>query len=227
MKAKSNSELASIDVELKEAVCDAIVNSLVDRVSGSDERGRNLLGSSPRRGIFAGQLLPRFDTSGNDDETTDIRIAAVGIDLLTVAGAPSAVHVTPRFSVYMRVIPAWSDLIAGGGELEFDFRLRANIQRQIDDAIRTDRAPALQAAGVDKPDWKGMDETRRSKVRATRAQVLSEVRKKAYAAQGIKLLTGDPELDVSEALPSDTPDSDPNTQDDVKPAVPPIARLVR
>ena len=59
MKGKSNSELATIDVELKEAVCDALVNALVDRVSGADERGRNLLGSSPRRGIFAGQLLPR------------------------------------------------------------------------------------------------------------------------------------------------------------------------
>ena len=134
MKGKSNSELASIDVELKEAVCDAIVNSLVDRVSGADERGRNLLGSSPRRGIFAGQLLPRFDTSGNDDETTDIRIAALGVDLLAVAGAASAVRVTPRFSVYVRVIPTWSDLVAGGGELEFDFRLRTNIQQQIDDA---------------------------------------------------------------------------------------------
>jgi hypothetical protein len=76
MRGKSNSELAAIDVELKEAVCDALVNALVDRVSGADERGRNLLGSSPRRGIFAGQLLPRFDITGNDDETTDIRVPA-------------------------------------------------------------------------------------------------------------------------------------------------------
>ena len=63
MKGKSNSELAAIDVELKEAVCDALVNALVQRVAGADERGRNLLGSSPRRGIFAGQLLPRFEPS--------------------------------------------------------------------------------------------------------------------------------------------------------------------
>jgi hypothetical protein len=175
MKAKTNSELAAIDVELKEAVCDALVNALVDRVSGADERGRNLLGSSPRRGIFAGQLLPRFDITGDDDETTDIRIAAVGIDLVVNAGTGAAMRVTPRLSIYVRVIPAWSDLVAGGGELEFDFRLQPKIQQQIDDAIRNERMPALQAAGVDRPDWKAMDETKRSKVRAARAQILARL----------------------------------------------------
>ena len=227
MKGKSNKELSAIDVELKEAVCDALVNTLVKRVNGADERGRNLLGGSPRRGIFAGQLLPRFDASGQDDETTDIRIAAVGIDLIAAANARATICVTPRFSVYLRVIPEWSDLVAGGGELEFDFRLRRNIQQQIDDAIRTERIAALQSAGVDKPDWKGMDESRRAKVRATRAQILSEVRRKAYAVHGIKLLASDAESEDLVGAQSQTPDSDPNTPDDIKPAVPPVARLVR
>lgn len=227
MRGKSNSQLAAIDVELKEAVCDALVNALVDRVSGADERGRNLLSSSPRRGIFAGQLLPRFDVTGNDDETTDIRIAAVGIDLIAVAGTGAEARVKPRFSVYVRVIPQWTDLVAGGGELEFDFRLRANIQQQIDDAIRNERTPALQAAGVDRPDWKAMDETKRSKVRAARAQILAEVRSKAYAAHGIKLLSGEPEPDPVDPQAGLTPDADPTTPDDVAPPVPPIARLVR
>lgn len=226
MKGKSSRELAAIDVELKEAVCDALVNALVQRVAGADERGRDLLGSSPRRGIFAGQLLPRFDNSGQDDETTDIRVAALGVDLIALAGAGAIMRGTPRFSVYLRVIPGWSDLVSGGGELEFDFRLRANIQQQIDDTIRTERVPALQAAGVDRPDWKGMNEARRSKVRAMRAQILAEVRRKAYAAHGIKLLTGE-QPDQATQVPSDTADTDQNTPDDIKPPVPPIARLVR
>lgn len=227
MKGKSNSQLSKIDVELKEAVCDALVNALVTRVAGADERGRNLLGSSPRRGIFAGQLLPRFDISGQDDETSDIRIAAIGVDLITVAGSAAPIRVTPRFTVYLRVIPDWSDLVAGGGELEFDFRLQVNIQQQIDDAIRTERMPALQAAGVDKPDWKGMDEAKRSKVRATRAQILAEVRRRAYGAHGIKLLTDDVEPDDTPQTPGDVADPDQNTADDAKPPLPPIARLVR
>lgn len=227
MRGKSNSELSSIDVELKEAICDSLVNALVKRVAGADERGRNLLGSSPRRGIFAGQLLPRFDTSGQADETTDIRVAAIGVDLITIAGSGATMRVTPHFSVYVRVVPDWADLIAGGGELDFDFRLRANIQQQIDDAIRTERMPALQAAGVDKPDWKGMDEGKRSKVRATRAQILAEVRRKAYAAHGIKLLTEDADSDAAPQTPADVADTDPNTPEDAKPPLPPIARLVR
>jgi hypothetical protein len=230
MKGKSNGELSAIDVELKEAVCDALVNALVDRVSGADERGRNLLGSSPRRGIFAGQLLPRFDITGNDDETTDIRIAAVGIDVVVNADISASMRVTPRLSIYVRVIPAWTDLVAGGGELEFDFRLRANIQQQIDDAIRNERAPALQAAGVDSPDWKSMDEAKRSKVRAARAQILAEVRRKAYAAYGIKLLSGEPEPDPIDLQPDQSPDADPTTPDEETspiPPMPPIARLVR
>jgi hypothetical protein len=227
MKGKSSRELDRIDVELKEAVCDALVNSLVNRVTGADERGRTLLGSSPRRGIFAGQLLPRFDSSGNDDETTDIRIAAAGIDLVAVAGNDATMHVIPRYSIYVRVIPHWRDLVAGGGELEFDFRLRATIQQQIDDAIRTERTRALQAAGVDRPDWRGMDETKRSAVRALRAQILADVRKKAYAAHGIKLLSGEPDASTTDIQPIGGPVADPNKPDDSAPPAPPIARLVR
>jgi hypothetical protein len=227
MKAKSNNELFKIDVELKEAVCDALVNTLVGRVAGADERGRNLLGRSPRRGIFAGQILPRYNSSGQDDETTDIRVAAIGVDLVAVAGSGATMRVTPRFSVYMRVIPDWSDLVAGGGELEFDFRLRASIQQQIDDAIRTERMIALQAAGVDRPDWKGMDEAKRSKVRATRAKILAEVRSKAYAAHGIRLLVDDVESDDATQITKDAADTDLNTPGDVDSPLPPIAKLVR
>jgi hypothetical protein len=227
MKGKSNAELFKIEVELKEAVCDSLVNALVQRVAGSDDRGRFLLGSSPRRGIFAGQLLPRFDTSGQADETTDIRVAAVGVDLVAVAGSGAIMCITPRFSVYVRVIPEWADLISGGGELDFDFRLQANIQRQIDDAIRTERISAFQAAGVEKPDWKAMDETKRSKVRATRAEILAEVRRKAYAAHGIKLLTEDMDPVHAPQSAGDSADTDQNTPEYVKPALAPIARLVR
>ncbi|MHA6645373.1 helicase-related protein [Mesorhizobium sp. A623] len=226
MKGHSDKQLGDIDVELKEAVCDALVNALVARVSGDDERGRTILGSSPRRGVFAGQLLPRFDVGGVVDETSDIRIAAVGVDFVVGAGTRATIRVTPRFSVYVRVIPLWKDLVAGGGELDFDFRLRKSIQQQIDDAIRAERVPALQAAGVDRPDWKGMDEAKRSKVRAQRAQILAGIRTKAYAAHGIKLLSWEPEPLNAEQPPDDAV-GDPNTPDDNVAQAAPIARLVR
>lgn len=227
MKGLSDSQLAHVDVELKEAVCDALVNALVTRVSGADERGRTILGRSPRRGVVAGQLLPRFDVAGTD-ETSDIRIAAIGMDFVVHAGTSATIRVTPSFSVYVRVIPLWSDLIAGGGELDFEFKLRKSVQQKIDDAIRAERPAALRAAGVDRPAWKDMDETKRSKVRAQRAQILAEVRTKAYAAHGIKLLSGEPQPPGDDReVPSDETVTDPNTPDDAIALAAPIARLVR
>ena len=227
MKGYSDRQLGAIDVELKEAVCDALVSALVARVSGADPRGATVLGRSPRRGIVAGQLLPRFDAGGEDD-TSDIRIAAIGMDLVVRSETHGKVSLKPRFSAYVRVIPVWTDLIAGGGELDFEFKLQPGIQQQIDAAIRAERQPALQAVGLDRPDWKAMDEAKRSKVRSQRADILAEVRRKAYAAHGIQLVAGDPD----DAQPNPVPDGDviddPNVQEEVAPPPPPaISRLIR
>ena len=146
MKGYSTRQLASIDVELKEAVCDSLVSALVARVSGGDDRGRTLFGRSPRRNIVAGQLLPRYGTMG-DDETSDIKIASIGVDFVIATGSSAVVRVTPRFSVYLRVLPKWSDLVAGGGELDFAFKLKHSVQQQIDDAIRANRQPGFAESG--------------------------------------------------------------------------------
>ena len=227
MKGYSTGQLGRIDAELKEAVCDSLVSLLVARVSGTDERGRTLYGRSPRRNIVAGQLLPRYGTTG-DDETSDIRIASIGVDFVVAAGSNAAVRVTPRFSVYLRILPQWSDLVAGGGDLDFDFRLSSSVRKQIDDAIKTNRQAALEAAGIDRPDWRSMDETRRTKVRAQRAEILAEVRKKAYADHNIQLVQVEVKDDADTGGPgSDDAIADPNRQEEVAPAPAPISRLLR
>lgn len=227
MKSYSSNQLAQVDTELKEAVCDALVNTLVMRVSGMDERGQTVLGRSPRRGIVAGQLLPRYGVSG-EDETSDIRIAAIGLDFVVATGSAATIRATPRFSVYLRILPLWADLVAGGGELDFEFKLQTATQKQIDAAIRANRQPALRAAGVDRPDWKSMDEAKRVKIRAQRAEILTDVRMKAYAAYGIKLIAGDPqepEAD-SETSPEEAI-ADPNCEAEVTSVPAPLARLLR
>lgn len=95
-------ERSEIDVELKEAVCDALLNELVKRMGGKDGRGRTIYGGSPSRRIFAGQLLPRFDVSGTLDETTGIRIAAIGMDFVVGTNGSAAIHLTPGFSAHLR-----------------------------------------------------------------------------------------------------------------------------
>ena len=227
MKGYSIGQLSRIDVELKEAVCDSLVSLLVARVSGMDERGCNLYGRSPRRNIVAGQLLPRYGATG-DDETSDIRVASIGVDFVVAAGSRAQVRVTPRFCVYLRILPQWSDLVAGGGDLEFDFRLNSSVQHQIDDAIRVNREAALKAAGIDRPDWRSMDETKRTMIRAQRAEVLAAVRKKAYAAHDIELVHAEAhdEADTG-AAEGDDAIADPNKEEEVAPAPAPISRLLR
>ncbi|MBZ9959305.1 hypothetical protein [Mesorhizobium sp. BR1-1-14] len=71
-----------------------------------------------------------------------------------------------------------------------------------------------------------MDEAKRSKVRAQRAQILAGIRTKAYAAHGIKLLSGEPDPPDAEPTPDNVVE-DPNTPDDNIAQPAPIARLVR
>jgi len=233
MKGLSNRELDQIDVELKEAICDSLVNTLVARASGMDERGSIVFGTSPRRGIFSGQLLPRFDAAGVEDETSDIRIASLGVDFVVAKDVAGPMRLRPQFSVFVRVIPAWNDLVMGGGALDLDFKLDANIQREIDLKIRSDRQPALEAAGVASPNWSSMDENARAKVRSQRAEILTEIRRNAYAAHGIQL-HGEHEIDQGDSLsPTETGESDTegdmaqNGEDPPEFPRAPIARLLR
>lgn len=227
MKGYSTEQLQKIDVELKEAVCDSLVNLLVARVSGMDDRGRTILGRSPRRNIVSGQLLPRYGVSG-DDETSDIRIAAIGVDFVIASGSEATIRATPQFSIYLRVLPEWSDLAAGGGDLDFEFKLRPAVQQQIDDTIRTNRKAALQSAGLERPDWRSMDETRRSRVRTQRADILADVRRKAYADHGIELVREDPATGT-DAIPADEDEAiaDANNQEDTAAPPAPVSRLLR
>ena len=227
MKGYSESQLGRIDVELKEAVCDSLVNTLVGRVSGMDERGRVLYGRSPCRSIVAGQLLPRYGRTG-EDETTDIRISSIGVDFVIATGSKAVVRVTPRFSVYLRVLPVWKDFAAGGGDLDFDFKLRNSVQQQIDAAIRTNRGFALKEAGLGRPDWKSMNETERSEVRARRAEILAEVRKQAYAEHGIELVQAGAQEDSGLDGPdADDTIADPDSEDEIRSRPAPVTRLLR
>src|SRR5690606_10655218 len=97
--------LRKIDQELKEAVCEALVNLTCDKVSGRGAEGRELLAASPRRLIVSGQLLPRFDAISGDDESSDIRIAAIGLDFQVRSDGSNRIIVEPRFATYVRILP--------------------------------------------------------------------------------------------------------------------------
>ncbi|MVT55280.1 helicase [Bradyrhizobium yuanmingense] len=166
----------------------------VARVSGSDAEGRILYGRSPRRSIVSGQLLPRFDATGQDDETSDIRIAASGIDFQISGQATGQSTVTPSFSVYVRVLPDWAELADEALGLDVDFKLRRAVQDTIDTRFRQLRTERFNAARVATPDWPNFNPEQRQRVYQQRQAILEGVRRQAYHEQGIELERGDEQL---------------------------------
>ena len=201
----SAAQLRGICEDVKEAVCDALVNLIVDRVTGADEQCAVIYGRSPRRAIFSGQLLPRFDDSGQEDETSDIRIAAIGLDFTARSGVGGELTISPRASVYIRALPTWAELQNPRNGLEIDFRLNTATQTAIDLAIRTRRQLRFAEQGLDRPRWRDLTETARADMRRRRAEIREQVRIEAYRAQGIELVRGD--MDDAD-IDSDDSDSD-------------------
>ena len=123
---------------LKEAVCDAILERTRRLVSGDGNAGRTIIGAKPSRVLSSGFILPRIDEDG-DDESSDIRLAAHGLDL-RIRAVEGDLRIAPALSVYVRILPSAEDLFARSGrlipraELSSDAaqRAKAEITRRLD-----------------------------------------------------------------------------------------------
>ncbi len=193
MLGLSKKQLGSIDQELKEAVCNAIVNLTVTRVTGSGEEGKIIYGSSPRRAVVSGQLLPRYDER-NEDDTSDIRIAALGIDFQVGESASCEALFEPSFSTYVRILPEWDEINDENLGLEIEFEIVRAIQQEIDARIAQLRIERFTAEGVEQPQWKTLTPIQKDQVRATRNRIQQAVRIDAYRERGIHLEPSDDDL---------------------------------
>lgn len=214
MNGLDPTQLAAVSQELKEAVCNAIVSKTIERISGAGPEGVIVYGLSPRRSIVSGQLLPRFDPTGQDDETSDIRIAAIGIDFHTRAASRGDCVVVPTFCVYVRVMPLWSELTDTALDLEIPFKLQGAVQATIDARIRQLRTERFQAASLATPDWPNLNPAQRQQVRERRSVIQEEVRRLAYQEVGIRLEEGDePPLNDRPADATDGNDNNTSAAD--------------
>ncbi|WP_323572206.1 hypothetical protein [Rhizobium sp. 28DA2] len=186
MKAKTPGELAGIDVELKEAVCDALVNMITRRASGTDEAGRTVYGKTPRRSVFSGQLLPRMSRD-NEDETSDIKIAAIGMDFNIDAESSSKLTVAPQFSVYVRVLPTWEEISTERFGIAIDFKLRKDKKQEIDHEIRERRQELYAQEKLDRSDWSELSQEEREALHARRREIRDNLRNSIYGKHGIVL----------------------------------------
>lgn len=204
MKVFPADEFGPEHQELKEAVCDALINLTVDRVSGAGPDGEIIFALRPRRAVVSGHLLPRYDDRG-DDDTSDISLSTLGLDLeLHVEGRGSAT-LAPEFAVYVRILPEWEDFAEGHcGPVEF--RLNRDIQQQIDAYIRDNRNQRLEAEGLSGPDATDLDEATRADRLAQRRAIREAVRREAFEQHGIALEADSSLEEGAEPTPVDVPE---------------------
>src|SRR5947207_14434821 len=72
--------------EAKEAVVEALLQLAVQKCTGEGSAGDFIFGAKPSAKLVSGFLLPRFDATGQGDETSDIHSATMGVELQVAAG---------------------------------------------------------------------------------------------------------------------------------------------
>jgi len=152
---------------LKEAVCDALLERTRRVVSGDEDQGTHILGARPSRSLSSGFILPRLDVDG-DDETSDIRIAAHGLDLRLRNGL-GTLRVVPTLDVYVRTLPTSAELFARGGRL----------------VPRADFSPAALTTTRHEINRRAEAEIPRSVTRIERAARRAAISREVYVAMGI------------------------------------------
>jgi hypothetical protein len=131
MRAAIGSDLT----EAKEAVVEALLRLAVQKCTGEGNIGEFIFGVKPSAKLVSGFLLPRFDATGQGDETSDIHIATMGIDLQVAADRSGEILVVPDFAIYVRMLPTWEDL----SDARHDMVPRSELSRETRQAVE-DRA---------------------------------------------------------------------------------------
>ena len=131
MRSASGTDLT----EAKEAVVEALLQLAVQRCTGEGSAGEFIFGVKPSAKLVSGFLLPRFDATGQGDETSDIHLATMGIDLQVAADHTGEIAVIPDFVIYARMLPTWEDLV----DPRHDIAPRSELSRETRQAVE-DRA---------------------------------------------------------------------------------------
>jgi len=122
--------------EAKEAVVEALLQLAVQKCTGEGTTGDFIFGVKPSAKLVSGFLLPRFDATGQGDETSDIHIATMGIDLQVAAGQSGDVVVVPEIAIYVRMLPTWEEL----SDPRHDMVPRSELSRETRQAVEVPRA---------------------------------------------------------------------------------------
>ena len=122
--------------EAKEAVVEALLQLAVQRCTGEGSAGEFIFAVKPSAKLVSGLLLPRFDATGQGDETSDIHLATMGIDLQVAADHSGEITVIPDFAIYARMLPTWEELIDPRHEIAPRSELSRETRQAVEDRAR-------------------------------------------------------------------------------------------
>jgi hypothetical protein len=128
--------------DAKEGLVDALLNLTWQRCSGTGPDGETVYGTKPSLRFVSGFLLPRYEETGQEDETSDIHLSTHGLDCQIAADAKGSVAIRISFSIYVRALPDWSDLVRPELDLYPNPRLRKELEEAIREAMKERLAEA-------------------------------------------------------------------------------------
>ena len=143
-------DIADRITDAKEGLVDALLNLTWQRCSGDGPDGETVCGTKPSLRFVSGFLLPRYEETGQEDETSDIHLSTHGIDCQIVAGAQGNLTIDVAFSIYVRALPEWQELVRPELDLFPNPPLRRDLEQAIRDTMRQRLADA-KAAEAKKP----------------------------------------------------------------------------
>jgi hypothetical protein len=165
--------------DAKEGVVDALLNLTWQRASGAGPDGVLVFGTKPSLRFASGFLLPRFEETGLQDETSDIHISTHGLDLQLAAGAKGTLTVRTFFAIYVRALPTWSEITRPELDLFPNPPLRLDLENGIRATMR-DRLRAALDAEVTKP----------LEQRRQRGQLQQNIYRDLLAEHGVEVPSG-------------------------------------
>ena len=163
--------------EVKEAMVDGLLRLTEQHCTGEGSDGEIIYGARPSSRLVSAFLLPRYDRSGNEDETSDIHIATMGVDLQVAAGTAGTVTIEPALSVYVRELPIWSEIVDPRKDMMPQIQLSREARQAVEQRARQyiDEGVAALPPVEDEPQEDESERAGNALARAEREYELAEV----------------------------------------------------
>ncbi len=171
--------------EVKEGMVDALLRLTEQHCSGEGTDGEIIYGVRPSTKLVSGFLLPRYDQTGQEDETSDIHIATMGVDLQVAADIPGEAIIRPRLAVYLRELPSWQEISDPANEMMPQVHLSRETRQAVEKLARAyiqERTAALPPPPDDEGDQeRGGNAIAQAEAAHETTEVPEEVRRESGA----------------------------------------------